>query len=68
MNKFSNVRFRYILSTPRAIKETTTATIFIGTRASYEIRINENIENKDRVLAAWNNHRGQRSQEWDQNY
>lgn len=63
MNKFSNMRFRYILSTPRAIKETTTTIIFIGTRASYEITINENIEYKDRVLAAWNNHRGQRSQE-----
>ena len=44
MNKFSNVRLRYILSTPRAMKETTT-TISICTRASYEITDNENIEN-----------------------
>lgn len=51
------MRFRYILSTPRAAKETTRTTIFIGTRASYEITINENIENKDRVVAAWNDHR-----------
>lgn len=44
MNEFSNVHLRYILSTTRAIKETTT-TMFICTRASYEITDNENIEN-----------------------
>ena len=43
MNKFGNVRLKNILSTPRAIKETTT-TIFICTRASYEIKDHENFE------------------------